>query len=499
MKHFTLFLFLILLTLACSEDGMMEEMPREITIAEQLEFVLNSSGYAPLSGQLMVRSSELCTVDITIEGDTPISYSSTTDSVHVLDIHGLYAGTVNTLSVRLELLNGDYEMQVLSVETDPLPDIFPDFDIRVSDDEGRFILLEAGLCDNNSSMGYPMIIDHTGSVRWYSNLSRFGIILLPLTPVNDDAYVTAKQDSVFVINKFGETEDVHYLSQYLSHHDIQVTSNGLWVLLVSKKGIQTIEDFMILYDPVSRQVLKEWDFRQILDVDRTDIGNNPADWLHANSVQYIEETNNFVISARHQGVFKMDYEGHLEWILSGHHNWDFAGLNGEGEDTRDFLLMPSSAEGLAFDEAVVNGFEPHPDFDWSWTQHGAYLEDDLLYVFDNGAWRHYESQVSPDSYSRGVIFQIDASSKTVTQWKSFREVGDFSFAMGDIDSNDGEVFILSPLDATDQGPQAHLYIYDQNTGALTMHIDVSYRATNCMPGQIFGSFDFIYQAELVSF
>jgi len=128
-------------------------------------------------------------------------------------------------------------------------------------------------------------------------------------------------------------------------------------------------------------------------------GATANDWLHANSIDYVPEDGNLLLSLRHQDwVVKVDYR---DGLGSGDVIWR---LGREG----DFTL--------------VGGDES----DWFSHQHDAELAGDLLTLYDNGNTRVAEDG---SGNSRGQVWQLDEISRTARLVENF-DLGHYSFALG---------------------------------------------------------------------
>ncbi|MEC7242510.1 MAG: aryl-sulfate sulfotransferase [Myxococcota bacterium] len=172
------------------------------------------------------------------------------------------------------------------------------------------------------------------------------------------------------------------------HHDAERLPNGNWVLMT--QTYDTVEseelgpftvvgDGLVEVDPEGKEVWR-WEIRDHLDWEETQTEfNDPSeglkrsDWTHANSVQYVEEDDGFLMSIRHlsQVIFIDRSSGEILWTLgeggdfeltkgvwfSGQHDAQLLGngemllydnsLNGSLPESRGLRL------GLDFDEMSV--------------------------------------------------------------------------------------------------------------------------------------------------
>ena len=135
--------------------------------------------------------------------------------------------------------------------------------------------------------------------------------------------------------------------------------------------------------------------------------------------------------------------------MAPHKGWGLAGINGDGHDTKDFLLTAVDANGTPYDEAVQLGTMAIDDFEWVWGQHAPMtLENGNLFAYDNGFSRNFGAPFG--TYSRGVEYKIDEQAMTVQQvWQAGKEKGvDFqSHIISDVDvmSQTGNRIVFSGI------------------------------------------------------
>ncbi|WP_079230404.1 aryl-sulfate sulfotransferase [Pseudomonas putida] len=230
-------------------------------------------------------------------------------------------------------------------------------------------------------------------------------------------------------------------------HEIRETTNGTYLLRVGTsdyrrpdgKRVRSIRDHIIEVDETG-DVLDFWDLNQILDPYRGDLletlgkaaiqlpegvqkqddrlanelaegdlpfGDTPGvgtgrNWAHVNAIDYDADDDSIIVSARHQGVAKIGRDKQVKWILASPQGWP--------QHLREKVLTPVQSEG----------------FDWSWTQHTAWLTGKgTLTVFDNGWGRDFAPTRLSGNYSRAVEYKIDEAKGTVEQvWEYGKERGD---------------------------------------------------------------------------
>jgi hypothetical protein len=243
-------------------------------------------------------------------------------------------------------------------------------------------------------------------------------------------------------------------------HEIRETPNGTYLLRVGtsdyrrpdNKRVRSIRDHIIEVNEAG-DVLDFWDLNQILDPYRGELletlgkaaiqlpegvqkqestaanellegdlpfGDTPGvgtgrNWAHVNAIDYDASDDSIIISARHQGVVKIGRNKEVKWILASPQGWP--------ERLQAKVLTPVNAKGEALAE---EGGLYAEGFDWSWTQHTAWLTGKgTLSVFDNGWGRNFSPTKLAGNYSRAVEYRIDEAKGTVEQlWEYGKERGD---------------------------------------------------------------------------
>ncbi|MDF1694347.1 MAG: aryl-sulfate sulfotransferase [Saprospiraceae bacterium] len=249
-------------------------------------------------------------------------------------------------------------------------------------------------------------------------------------------------NTIYEVDFFGNIIHSWPLIEHTFHHNVVEKPNGNFLITTNRpesqhlNGTSTKEDYVIEIDRSTGAIVKEWDFKQLMDENRTVLGpwldETPIDWIHINAVVYSEVDNTIIISGRHQGIAKIDYQDNVKWILAPHNSW---GKNRMNQDCAQFLVAAVNNENVPYDDEVQQGFENAIDFEWPWYQHAPELmPNGNLLVFDNGSERNFSS--SNSKYSRAVEYNINEEQKTVQQvWHYGKERGSEAFAdvLSDVD------------------------------------------------------------------
>lgn len=436
-----LLLLLTFLLAGCS-DGSSLTIPGRIAFDDLVDDTvsLSMSERTPLAAEATFRTTEAVTVQVEVLGDEPLSHTfAGSETDHVIPILGLYPDRENRVVLTLTTEEGAEASDTISVETEPLPDFFPDVEITVatSEMEPGWTVSSFGLGDGAGRIfAYPFAFDSQGQIRWYLDLSDFDRYTFHIERLRNGNLLFGQAGAVYEYDMLGQELNRWELPGYRYHHDVIEKEDGNLIVAVDLESAQTIEDHVVELDRASGSIVRVWDFRTILDPLRDtyhDPGDN--DWLHMNAVWWDEDDEALIVSGRNQStVAKVTRDGELVWILSPHRGW---GVNPEGTDLSAFLLTAVDAEGTPYDADVQNGDVDAPDFRWPWGQHASMLlPNGNLFVFDNGLNPHFTATPEGGGFSRGVEYEIDEQAMTIRQvWQYGQERGHEYYApiISDVD------------------------------------------------------------------
>jgi len=412
---------------------------------------LDPSGYAPLSALLRFSTAQTGKTFIRVKGKhgaiTNVEHLfNDKGTQHAVPILGLYPNYANSVDVRLVSDGGDTLAQTtLAIQTGELP---PNMPVAIAAQPfseaqvaGGLILVSNFSTRGTGSPDLPFFMDAYGDIRWildyrdHPTLKNLdyddGIERLRNGNFFFGDITTA---AIYEVDLLGQVLHSWPLPGYSFHHNVIEKPGGNFIVTTSKPGStkadgsSTIEDYVIELDRNNGRLLNEWDLKQSLDENRTALAHTfgAEDWFHGNSILYDSTDNSIIVSGRHQGVVKLDYNNRVKWILGAHRGW---GQNRRGEDLNSFLLTPLNAGGKVItDAAVVDGSQVASDFEWNWYQHSPiFLPNGDIMMFDNGDIREFNSDAT--KYSRAVSFKIDPAKRTVQQtWAYGKERGTNTFS-----------------------------------------------------------------------
>lgn len=489
-----------------------ENLPLSYFLSEDPEITLNPSGIAPLSAALDLNPRQAISANLSVEGDIPVSKSFEVTGESSLPVLGLYANTTNTVNLTLSGSNGLTAEGSFQIETEPIPDFFPEIEINTIQESA----MEPGLHFSELHIGnagkfnsYPVIFDNNEDIRWYIDLSELETITWPIQFNNDHTFFAINGVTIFEYDMLGRKLNQVIVDYNNMHHEIIKLPNGNYVIAVWRdntpflddEGIErdSIEDMIIEVDPQSGEIITEWDMAEILDVDRVDLVDpNNGDWFHMNAIWYDESDNSLIVSGRNQGLVKVNWDNELQWILAPHKGWGKAGRSGEGSETSPFLLTAIDASENPYPEDVQEGTTQINDFSWAWGQHAPMLlPNGNLFVFDNGTNRNFGNA---SLHSKAIEYKIDEENMTIQQvWSYGKQRGGETYSS-----------IISDVDyLTETGNRIFAPGFITGTQNKSKIIEVSYPGKNVVfestftfknqlsAGSGWGNIDISYRAERV--
>ena len=463
---------------------------------------LNPHGKNPLTAKINFTTSEEIEIEATVLGDFVIDNGTYEASEnHSIEILGLYPDAENRVLLTYTTVDEKFAKDTVLIMTEALPEYLPEVDIVTHDARNdELTLAEFSLGNNGVFETQPFIIDPNGDIRWYLDLTTLGGWTSPFKRLRNGNLLFSRAGSIYEYSWYGEELNEWTLPGYLQHHEIVERENGNFIVAVDKVGLSTVEDHIIELDRNSGDIIKEWDFRQILDVDRFDLVEDEVDWFHMNAIAFDESDQSLIVSGRNQGVVKVSYNNELIWILAPHQGWGKAGLDGTAYETSDYLLTAVNSSGNPYPQNIQDGRDETLDFNWVWGQHAPMiLENGNILIYDNGFNRRFTGETL---YSRGVEYAIDEDAMTVQEiWQYGRERGaDFySPIISDVDVNSrGNRVITSGIVNTAEGPQSIITEVDEGKNVI-YEIKLSFKNQFSDGTITWGNLDLCYRSEQISF
>lgn len=422
--------------------------------------VLNPYGNSPLTAVIIYTSKEAEKVSIYIPGkDTLTSVDHAFpqyNTRHMIPVYGLYADTVNNITLTAETEKGAVKTKELTIITEPL--IADLKNAELSTYIGDASKYEPGFNFSYNSLfykSYKMAFDANGDIRWYFNEARGDS-----SPANYNGMKSIFMlgtDSYTIIqeyNPLGKVLNVWDIGSMV-HHDIELSKDGNLLLTTNEYGSNTYEDEILEIDYETGKVLNRLQYKNILQKTRDNMyGYTNSDWLHMNSI--VEHESDLIVSGNMQStIVKNDRNGNIKWILSD--------PTGYLSPWTQYLLTPIGKE-----------------FEYSYNQHAVEVLPDYdndpdtvdIILFDNGTGRKYvknsligtqtdDDSFGPELYSRLVHYRVHEKNMTVEQiWEYGKERPElYSRWRGDADLlSNGNIFGTFNRENKDGSRQDTVYI-----------------------------------------
>lgn len=221
------------------------------------------------------------------------------------------------------------------------------------------------------------LYDNNGILRSELNLEDYRADRIIFT--DDDSIIySSNEDELIKVNSLGKIEQTYYLGDYEMHHDYRYNEDHERLLiLASKKESETIEDCIIslnLRDGSVKEIIDMKDllpemYKKAFHPEENDYGGSELDWVHLNSIDFIDEDSIVVSSRELSSVIAIDNiydEPTIRYILS----------------------VPEMYEGTSYSDLV---YQKNGDFTASAGQHSVVYETDdslpegsyYLYMYNN--------------------------------------------------------------------------------------------------------------------
>ncbi|MCB2214774.1 aryl-sulfate sulfotransferase [Desulfofustis glycolicus] len=382
---------------------------------EQPQVEVNPYLINPLCALVLFRTETEVAPTVTVCGKRnereDISHSFPAATKHLLPVLGLYENFTNKVVISLP----DGRSTTIDITTGPLPEeVCRCLNIHTSADYLGTNIMFLTPAGKNLPTGY----DYRGDIRWLlTENTMFDIKRVAngniITGSSRFCHMPYNATGLIELNLLGKIYKEYRLPGNY-HHDHFEMEDGNLLALTQDFSRDTVEDMCVLLDRNTGEILKSWDYRDVLPMDVGGSGSQDAhDWFHNNAVWYDKKTNSIVLSGRHQdGVISIDYDsGALNWILGDPEGWP-------QEMVDKYFFTPVG--DLA-------------NFDWQYEQHACVVcPDGDIMMFDNGQYRakNKENYIkNRENFSRGVRYRIDTEKMEIEQiWQYGKERGQDFFS-----------------------------------------------------------------------
>ena len=156
--------------------------------------------------------------------------------------------------------------------------------------------------------GYTFFFDNDGVLRYEMVLEGFHSDRFLYT--DGGLYTCVSSRKIALMSPLGQAVRVYDLGQYELHHDINWGPDGTILALVNDTEQDTVMDVVVSLNPETGEVSEMVDFSELMDGYYGEMTHpvpitggsfwqaGEDDWLHLNSVQYMEKDDSILVSSR---------------------------------------------------------------------------------------------------------------------------------------------------------------------------------------------------------
>ena len=350
---------------------------------------------------------------------------------HEFQLIGLVPGETNQVTMVISGSWGNVRQQVSFSIT--MPETRSGYPTRLDYTDGESgAALSQGLFTmmrTNGYLGYGFFFDNEGVLRYEMVLEGYG--LDRILWVDGDMVTCISSTRLARLDGLGRGKGVYGLAGYELHHDIIGGPAGKVIALVDKLDSETIEDVVVEVDLETGAVTELVDFSVLMEAYfRNETHPVPLtgdffwqagewDWLHLNTVEYLEEGDSLIVSSRETStVIKVENvhsQPELVWLLGD----------------------PAFWEGTAYEDLSLT---PVGDFVFQYGQHsveyaGAGEEEGVYYLrlYNNNYWSNSTRDYVPEldesvseslygdsgDHSWVYVYRVDENQGTFSLEQSF--------------------------------------------------------------------------------
>lgn len=329
-------------------EGALEGMKdsRQWTATEPLA-ILNPYGTASNGLYLYFETDRKTQVTYTIhvEDDSIPDYTAAAmdasgenyTKVHEFQMIGLVPGKTNEVTMTIAGSWGKVRQTVKFSVDMPEPQSGYSTLLETTDGESAEELSDGlyAMMRVNGYLGYGFFFDNDGVMRYEMVLEGYGLDRILF--YDNDIITCASAGKLVRINSLGQVEQIYQLDGYSLHHDIGFGQDGELLALAEENGAETVEDRVLSIDVESGQVTELIDFTEAMeeyfDMTRPIAATDPMfwqvgewDWIHLNSLQYMEEDDSLIVSSRETStIIKMEHihgDMQLSWLAGDERLWE---------------------------------------------------------------------------------------------------------------------------------------------------------------------------------
>lgn len=253
------------------------------------------------------------------QDDVQAEQESEYSTVHEFQLIGLVPGATNQVTMTITGEWGNVRQEVtFSID---MPETASGYATQLESTEGESTQqLSDGLfalVRQNGYLGYGFFYDNQGTMRY--EMVTEGLGLDRILEYDDQIVVCASASKLARIDGLGRVLQTYDLGDYVLHHDINYAQDGHIVALVEHADSEPVEDLVVDIDLATGEVTELIDFTEFMS-DYVEEFTHPItatstffwqagelDWIHLNTVEYLEEDDSIIVSSRETStIIKVD-------------------------------------------------------------------------------------------------------------------------------------------------------------------------------------------------